>query len=273
MVRRLVWSKVEPILGDTLRGNRRSALRLTAGPWQHIVGGKDNCDATGSFMASDYLRQASRLCFISMVTFLGFRATSPVARGQTLPGNNEFGIWGAYSTNSPGVFGSLGHGQLGVVAFRYARTLATGDSYSLQYTIDVAPVEVVRQSKFESCVILTNNGPALGFCPHGGETVYGGGTNPIGLKLNLHPRRQWQPFGALSCGLVATTRPIPEDEPGIDQFNFTAEGQLGVEHFNSDRTRAWRVGYKFQHISNGGLGRVNPGLNLNLLFFGYSFFR
>ena len=115
--------------------------------------------------------------------------------------------------------------------------------------------------------------PCWDFCPFGGETVYGGGTNPIGLKLNLSPRRQWQPFAALSCGLVATTRPIPTDEPGIDQFNFTAEGQLGIERFNSSRTRAWRVGYKFQHISNGGLGRANPGLNLNLLFFGYSFFR
>jgi hypothetical protein len=246
---------------------------LTVRARQPIVGGKDNYDITEDLMASARVGQASRLCFILILTFLGFRATSPVARGQTLPGNNEFGVWGAYSTNSPAVFGSLGHGQLGVVAFRYARRLKYSDSYSLEYTIDIAPVEVVRQSKFRSCVVLINNEPAPGFCPFGGETVYGGGTNPIGLKMNFRPRRQWQPFGALSCGLVATTRPIPEDEPGIDQFNFTAEGQLGVEHLNSARTRAWRVGYKFQHISNGGLGRVNPGLNLNLLFFGYSFFK
>jgi Lipid A 3-O-deacylase (PagL) len=246
---------------------------LTAGGWQHIVGGKDTCGVTGSFVASDYPRQASRLCFIAILIFLGLGSTSPGARGQTLPGNNEFGIWGAYSTNSPHVWGSLGQGQLGVVAFRYARTLSTRDSYSLQYTIDIAPLAVVRQSKFDSCVVLINNEPALGFCPHGGETVYGGAVNPIGLKLNFRPRRQWQPFGALSCGLVATTRPIPQDQPGIDQFNFTAEGQVGIEHFNSARTRAWRAGYKFQHISNGGLGRVNPGLNLNLLFFGYSLFR
>jgi hypothetical protein len=224
-------------------------------------------------VTSDHLRQASRFCFFAILIFLGVSVASPVAHSQELPGDNEFGVWGAYSTNSPSVWGSLGHGQLGVVAFRYARTLSASDSYSLQYTIDIAPVEVVRQSKFESCVILTNHGPVLGFCAHGGETVYGGGTNPIGLKLNLHPQRQWQPFGALSCGLVASTRPIPVDEHGMTQFNFTAEGQVGIERFNSARTRAWRFGYKFQHISNGGLGRGNPGLNLNLLFFGYSFFK
>jgi hypothetical protein len=250
-----------------------AAVGLTARGWQHIVGGKDTCDVPGSFVASDYLCEASRLCFIAILAFLGLGAASPVARGQTLPGNNEFGIWGAYSTNSFSVFESSGHGELGVVAFRYARALSTRDSYSLEYTIDIAPVEVVRQSKFKSCVVLIHNEPALGFCPYGGETVYGGGVNPIGLKMNFRPRRQWQPFGALSGGLVATTRPIPEDQPGIDQFNFTAEGQVGLEHFNSARTRAWRAGYKFQHISNGGLGRVNPGLNLNLLFFGVSFFK
>jgi hypothetical protein len=224
-------------------------------------------------VASDYLRQVSRFCFVLILVFLGWAGGSPVARGQTLPGNNEFGFWGAYSTNSPDVWGSSGHGQLGVVAFRYARTLSASGSYSLQYTIDVAPVEVVRQSKFVSCILLTNDGPVLGFCAHGEETVYGGGTNPIGLKLNFRPQQQWQPFGALSCGLVASTRPIPVDEHGMTQFNFTTEGQVGIERFNSARTRAWRVGYKFQHISSGGLGRGNPGLNLNLLFFGYSFFK
>jgi lipid A 3-O-deacylase PagL len=224
-------------------------------------------------VASDHLRRASRLSAVAILILLGLGAGSSIAQGQEVHADNEFGVWGAYSTNSPSVFGSSGHGQLGVVAFRYARTLTASNRFLLQYTIDIAPVEVVRQSKFQSCVIETNNGPVLGFCPFGGETVYGGGTNPIGLKLNLRPRRQWQPFGALSCGLVATTRPIPTDEPGIDQFNFTAEGQLGIERFNASRTRAWRVGYKFQHISNGGLGRANPGLNLNLLFFGYSFFR
>jgi hypothetical protein len=224
-------------------------------------------------VTSAYRRQAFRVNSIAILVFVGLTAASPAARGQALPGKNEFGVWGAYSTHSPSVWGSLGHGHLGVVAFRYARILTSSDSFALQYTIDIAPVEIIRQIRFVNCVIQTGGGPVPGFCPQGQETVYGGGTNPIGLKLNLHPQRQWQPFGALSCGLVASTRPIPVDEPGMTQFNFTAEGQLGIQRFNSARTRAWRLGYKFQHISNGGLGVGNPGLNLNLLFFGYSFFK
>jgi len=32
-----------------------------------------------------------------------------------------------------------------------------------------------------------------------------------------------------------------------------------------DVTRRWRVGYRFEHISNAGIGNHNPGLNLQAL--------
>jgi Lipid A 3-O-deacylase (PagL) len=210
---------------------------------------------------------------VVILILIASTAATPIARAQDRAGRNEFGIWGAYSTNSLSIGGSLGHGQLGFVALRYTRRLSSSSRpYALFYTIDIEPAVIIRQTKYVSCVTEGSGGTELAFCPQGKEWVYAGGADPIGLKLNLYPQRRWQPFIALSCGQVTSLRPVPIDKPGGTQFNFTAGGQLGLERFNSARTRAWRFGYKFQHISNGGRG-PNPGLNLNELFLGYSFFK
>jgi lipid A 3-O-deacylase len=51
-----------------------------------------------------------------------------------------------------------------------------------------------------------------------------------------------------------------------EQLQFTSF--LGV---NVDITSHWRFGYRFQHMSNAGLAKSNPGLNLNMLALSYAF--
>jgi hypothetical protein len=108
---------------------------------------------------------------------------------------------------------------------------------------------------------------------NGREAVYGGAVNPIGAKLNFIPLRQFQPFVASTVGFVVSTRPVPVDMPGDEQFNFTFDMQAGFERFNSSRTRAFFFGYRFQHISNAYRGTINPGVDSNVIFGGYSFFK
>jgi hypothetical protein len=86
---------------------------------------------------------------------------SPVSHCQQFSAANEFGIWGAYSVNSPHVYGSLGHGQFGVLAFRYARILNSSPSFAIEYTIDVAPVEVTHQVTYATCLIPVGGGSYL----------------------------------------------------------------------------------------------------------------
>jgi hypothetical protein len=50
------------------------------------------------------------------------------------------------------------------------------------------------------------------------------------------------------------------------EFQFTS--YLGV---NADLSRHWRVGYRYQHMSNGGLADSNPGLNMNMFSLNYAF--
>jgi hypothetical protein len=202
-------------------------------------------------------------------------ATSPTARSQEshLPqGSNEFGAWGGDSLGSPHVYGTIGHGQLGVLAFRYGRTLFVSRNATIEYTIDVLPLEILRQPVYTSCVQSQDAHKSLR-CKQRRETVYGGGVSPFGWKLNFWRQRRLQIFGAASGGFVASVRPVPIDVSGDEQFNFTFDFQVGFEHFNAVRNRAWVLGYKVQHISNGYRGSINPGIDLNVLFLGYSFFK
>jgi len=202
-------------------------------------------------------------------------AFAPAAKAQSVPErslDNEFGIWGGYSFDSPHVFGVTSDRQLGLVAFRYGRTWHSWQNLSLEYTIDVFPLVLVDQPKIVTTV-LPGPPPQTIYTNSGREAVYGGGINPIGLKLNFLHQHQFEPFVASSLGLVTSVKPIPFDIPGEEQFNFTFDFQLGFQRFNSSRSRAWMFGYRFQHISNANRSSINPGMDANVIFLGYSFFK
>jgi len=165
-------------------------------------------------MAKNRIRSARGMLIAAILAVI----TGPPALAQQFAPNNEFGVWGAFSANSPDVYTSQGHIQFGVAAFRYGRLLHKSHSYTVEYT-------------------------------------------------------QWQPFAAFSGGFVMSQNAIPDDIPKATRFNFTGDIQLGMEHFNRTRTRAWIFSYKLQHISNGFRSSINPGVDLNMLAVGYSFFK
>ena len=61
---------------------------------------------------------------------------------------------------------------------------------------------------------------------------------------------------------------IPEES---SRFNFVLMAGFGVSYFLTDQT-ALNVGYRFNHISNGGTRYPNLGLNASLPFGGFSFY-
>ena len=196
-------------------------------------------------------------------------ANAPSARCQ---GDTEFGVWGSYSLGTPHLIGVTSDRQLGALGLRWGHSIYDWSNISLQYTLDILPIELVRQPKYMACTTNPNNFP-IGFCEIGRENVYGGGINPLGLKLNFCRQHRLQLFGASTAGFVASRRPVPVDIPGGTQFNFTFDFQAGFQFFNSSHSRAWALGYKYQHISNAYRRSFNPGLDTNMIFLGYSFFK
>jgi hypothetical protein len=216
------------------------------------------------------VRRLPKFCAALPLLFALF-SVAPAARGQE-PGKNEFGIWGGYSINNPHTIGITGDRPFGELALRYSRTLYANHKFALIYTADILPAEIIVQPKIANFVI-SGNPPHATFTESDRHAVYGGGINPIGLKVNFLRSRRFQPFWATSEGFVASVEPIPLNVHNSTLFNFDFDLQVGFQVFNASRSRAWMLGYKFKHISNGYRTSENPGVDLNVLFVGYSFFK
>jgi hypothetical protein len=201
---------------------------------------------------------------------VGTASAQAYSASNPFPPNNEFGVWGAYSFSNDQAIGKTLDRQVGVIALRYSRTIHDWRNVALLYTLDIVPMTLVRQPSYVAC---GGGGEFPGYCASGRETVYGGGINPVGLRLNFRRTHALQPFLASLGGFVASVRPVPVDIPGGTQYNYTFDFQAGVQVFNANRTRAWTFGAKYAHISNAYRHTFNPGLDVNELFVGYSFFR
>ena len=86
----------------------------------------------------------------------------------------------------------------------------------------------------------------------GPSLVLSHGTIPVTLEGGIGPTLLSQhDFGTKDFGI---------------KLQFTSH--VGVDW---DVTSRWRLGYRFQHMSNGGLSDHNPGLNMHMLGISYLF--
>lgn len=181
-------------------------------------------------------------------------------------GWNEFGIWGGVSFHSPSWIGTTPNARFGNVGLRYGRVLAASESIAFEYTIDAVPVAVLSTERF----ILVPVSPGVFTVQETRESVYGAGLSPIGLKFNFRRQKRFQPFAAATGGFLYFRRDVPI--PGAAQFNYTFDFAGGVQIVNTNR-HAWTVGYKYQHISNGDRSPINPGVDVQMIYAGFSVFR
>jgi hypothetical protein len=180
---------------------------------------------------------------------------------------NEFGVWGGGSFSGPTLIGSTEDTRLGLLAFRYARVLARGDSLALKYTVDAVPVATLSFPVRE----LVEAPPPLGFVVREQRrNITGVGVAPVGFQLNFRRRERVQPFAQTSGGFIYFGERIPTAQGA--QFNFTADFGGGVQWKTAAR-RAWTIGYRYHHVSNGYRADVNPGFDSNLFYVGFSIFR
>jgi hypothetical protein len=88
--------------------------------------------------------------------------------------------------------------------------------------------------------------------------------------LYVFLRRPWregspvQPFVDLGTGPMWSNRRIPA---ATSRLNFQSQLGLGLR-LNANSARPWIVGYRFSHISNGGLAGRNPGVNVHSFLVG-----
>jgi hypothetical protein len=95
------------------------------------------------------------------------------------------------------------------------------------------------------------------------HTVYAYGITPVGWSLSLGRSRVRMALEASGGGLWFSRR-IPD--PEATRFNFTASAGPSLEIGLG--SSALRVGYLWHHTSNGGRGRINPGMDSDILSVG-----
>jgi Lipid A 3-O-deacylase (PagL) len=178
---------------------------------------------------------------------------------------NEFGIWGGISFDSPRLIGKTPDARFGNIGLRYGRVLAASKTVAFEWTIDAVPLAILSNNRFT--VVLSGSGFIV---TQTRKSVYGWGAAPIGLKFNFRRNRRVQPFGQATGGFLYFNEQVPV--AGAARFNFTFDFSGGVQIVNSDR-RAFSVGYKYQHISNGNRATFNPGVDAQMIFVGFSVFK
>ena len=174
---------------------------------------------------------------------------------------NEYGFWGGGSFSSPTLIGKTEGTRFGLLGFRYARVLARGESLALKYTLDAVPLAALSFPALE---------PEPGGLRRVRRTITGAGLSPVGFQLNFRRRERVQPFAQGSGGFLYFGERVP-DVRGA-QFNFTADFGGGVQ-WKTGARRAWTIGYRYHHVSNGYRADVNPGFDSNLFYVGFSIFR
>jgi hypothetical protein len=140
--------------------------------------------------------------------------------------------------------------HLTMAALSIGRVMAgSAGKGSLELLVDVSPFIQVRQP----------------------DSVRGWSVSPLFVRWNFPPMGPRGPriFAEVSGSLLFTNAPVPVR---TTTFNFRDEAGFGVR-FEESRGRAWLVGYRFQHISNAGRVKPNPGANFNFVYLGVSFLR
>jgi hypothetical protein len=209
---------------------------------------------------------SATMLFIPAVARAQASSTSSSGAQQTTEGiqkrSNEYGIWGSVSFDATTWIGYTPDARFGNVGLRYGRVLAASKTVAFEWTIDAIPVAVLSNSRLTSV-------PCCGFVLQR-KRAYGWGISPIGLKFNFRRNKRVQPFGASSGGFLYFNEKVPVS--GAARFNFTFDFQAGIQIIKSNQ-RSFMIGYKYNHISNGYHAPINPGVDVQMVFFGFSIFR
>lgn len=176
-------------------------------------------------------------------------------------GTNEYGIWVGGAPNSATVFGSATDRKLFLLGLRYGRVLGGTRNVAFEFTSDL----ILRATIYQPDSLIRLD-------PRIAPRASGRGSSPFGLKIILNRQGRIKPFVNGSAGFLFFDRGTPVEVPGATRFNFTFEFGGGVHLFATKRN-AFSLGYKLHHISNARITSVNPGLDSNVFYAGYSFFR
>jgi hypothetical protein len=177
-----------------------------------------------------------------------FASENSCAQAGPVAGEAEYQVFtsGGHGINGSqiddGVF-NIG-GRFGLIL-----TAAHGPGFlkgRLEYALSILPVYCVKQKTGTAC---------------------GGGVDPFAFKWILSTPKKVSPYFEIGGGTLFTNEKTP---PGTSQINFTTNGALGLHFLQSKHNISAEI--RFEHISNAGMSKPNPGINTIQLRIGFGWF-
>ena len=166
-------------------------------------------------------------------------------------------------------FNTVGR-KLGSINFKLGRVIGTKKGVTYTYLFGITPIVVllkneVKNNDYVSAQATPNISPTKR------ETSYGVGFTPANFRFAFFPHKRVKPYLQAGAGFLFLNKPIPIPESKRLQFTGDMGGGFMI-HQTPDK--AWFLGYKYYHISNGNRTKkiYNPGFNANVFYIGYSFF-
>lgn len=160
--------------------------------------------------------------------------------------------------------------KLGSVNFKLGRVIGTKKGVTYTYLFGLTPIVVLLKNEVKNNDYVSMQATP-NISPTKRETSYGAGVTPANFRFTFFPHERIKPYLQAGAGFLVLNKPIPIPESKRLQFTGDMGGGLMI-HQSPDR--AWFLGYKYYHISNGNRTRkiYNPGFNANVFYLGYSFF-
>jgi hypothetical protein len=178
-------------------------------------------------------------------------AQSTDSRSATLPGSCAFACTGA---------DVLAPMSLTMVEIELSRPISGRSAIGLEYHGRVVPVAYVRGNP----VSAAQRSPQGWQMPSDTErsSTLGVGIEPVGLRLWIGSSTI-RVEGDFAVGIIGFFEPLL----AANATKANAVFEVGV----AARVSRLVFGYRKHHLSNAGLGEVNPGLDSNLIFLGVYF--
>jgi hypothetical protein len=170
---------------------------------------------------------------------------------------HDFQFFAGYSPVSATLVGTAADRRFFAAGFGYSYRCWVWSDVSISYSGELMPAAVLLQPG----QYLQQFVPA--------HAVYGFAVTPLGFTADFWRRHRVYPFLQTNEGLIASSEPIPINVTGATGLNFVIDVGGGVR-IKTGQRRAISLGYKFLHISNGYTSAVNPGVDNNIFYAGFS---
>jgi hypothetical protein len=170
---------------------------------------------------------------------------------------HDFQFFAGYSPVSATLIGTTTDRRLVIAGFSYSYRCWIWPGISISYSAELMPAAVLLQPDQYLPQFVA------------AHAVYGFAITPLGFIADFGRRHRLVPFLETNEGIIASSEPIPINVTGATGLNFLIDVGGGVRIKTGER-RAISLGYKFLHISNGFTSPVNPGVDNNIFYAGFS---